>query len=111
MYAVLEDALLCFQKKFAGISYAQQCRAQEAARWFFSDNRHTPYSFVSICGGFGLDVEDIRNKLKYLDQVQIDLRGKQITSKKTFRRSQQGLEVPRGLPATSSYRARRKEPL
>ena len=55
MYAVLEDALLCFQEEFAGSPHEQRCRAQEAARWFFSDDQHSPYSFVSICAGLGLD--------------------------------------------------------
>jgi hypothetical protein len=79
MYAVLEDALLCFQEKFAGMSYAQRCRAQEAARWFFSDDRHSPYSFVNICAWLGLDPQDIRSKLKYLEQ---DIRGKRYLAKR-----------------------------
>jgi hypothetical protein len=80
MYAVLEDALLCFQEKFTGMPHEQRCRAQEAARWFFSDDQHSPYSFVSICVGLGLDTQDIRNKLKYLEQ---DIRAKPISSKKS----------------------------
>ena len=64
MYAVVEDALLCFQQTFAGSIHQQRCRAQEAARWFFSDDQHWPYSFMSICDGLSLDAEDIQNKLK-----------------------------------------------
>jgi hypothetical protein len=86
MYAVLEDALLCFQEEFAGSPHEQRCSAQEAARWFVSGDQHSPYSFVSICAWLGLDAEDIRNKLKYLEQ---DIRGKLIVSKKTLHRSQQ----------------------
>jgi hypothetical protein len=108
MYAVLEDALLCFQEKFAGSPHEQRCRAQEAARWFFSDDQHSPYSFVSICAGLGLDAEEIRDKLGYLEQ---DTRGKKITSKKQLHRSQQRLVVARGLSAPRNYRADRKEPL
>jgi hypothetical protein len=66
MYAVLEDALLCFQEKF-GMPHGQRRRAQEAEKWFFSDARHSPYSFVGICDGLSLDAEDIRKKLKHLD--------------------------------------------
>jgi hypothetical protein len=79
MYAVLEDALLCFQEKFAGSPHEQRCRAQEAARWFFSDDQHSPYSFVSICAGLSLDAEEIRNKLKYLEQ---DIRVNRYPAKK-----------------------------
>jgi hypothetical protein len=108
MYAVLEDALLCFQEEFAGSPDHQRCRAQEATRWFFSDDQHSPYSFVSICAGLRLDPQDIRNKLKYLEQ---DIRNKPISSKKTLHRSQQRLAVARGLSAPGNYRADRKEPL
>jgi hypothetical protein len=95
MYAVVEDALLCFQEEFAGSPHEQRCRAQEATRWFFSDDQHSPYSFVSICVGLGLDAEEIRDKLGYLEQ---DTRGKKIASKKQLHRSRQGLGVPRGIP-------------
>ena len=78
-YAVLEDALLCFQEKFAGSPHEQRCRAQEAARWFFSDDQHSPYSFVSICAGLSLDPEEIRNKLKSLEQ---DIRAKRYLAKR-----------------------------
>ena len=79
MYAVLEDALLCFQEKVAGSHHQQWRRAQEAARWFFSGDQHSPYSFVSICAWLGLDAHDIRNKLKYLEQ---DIRGKRYLAKR-----------------------------
>jgi hypothetical protein len=79
MYAVLEDALLCFEEEFAGSPHEQRCRAREAARWFFSDDQHLPYSFVSICVGLGLDPEEIRNKLNYLEQ---DIRAKRYPAKR-----------------------------
>jgi hypothetical protein len=80
MYAVVEDALLCFQETFAGSPHQQRCRAQEAAtRWFFSDDQHSPYSFVSICAGLTLDPEEIRNKLRYLEQ---DIRAKRYPAKR-----------------------------
>jgi len=106
MYAVLEDALLCFQETFAGSPHQQCCK--EATRWFFSDDQHSPYSFVRICAWLGLDAEEIRNKLKYLEQ---DIRARPISSKKTLHRSQQRLVIARGLPAPRNYRADRKEPL
>jgi len=77
MYAVLEDALLCFQETFAGSPHQQCCK--EATRWFFSDDQHSPYSFVSICAWLGLDAEEIRNKLRYLEQ---GIRGKRYLAKR-----------------------------
>ena len=79
MYAVLEDALLCFQEEFAGSPHEQRFSAQEATRWFFSDDQHSPYSFVTICAWLGLDAQDIRSKLKYLEQ---DIRGKRYLAKR-----------------------------
>jgi len=108
MYAVVEDALLCFQEEFAGSPHEQRCRAQEATRWFFSDDQHSPYSFVSICVGLGLDAEEIRDKLGYLEQ---DIRGKRYLAKRRSHRSQQRLVIARGLPAPRNYRAHWKEPL
>jgi hypothetical protein len=108
MYAVIEDALLCLKENITGNSYAQRSSAQEAARWFFSDDQHSPYSFMSICVGLGLDPEHIRDKLGTLEE---DIPGKKITNQKPLHRSQQGLGVPRGLAAPQSYRAHRKEPL
>lgn len=78
MYAVLEDALLCFQETSAGSPHQRRCRSGEAARWFFSNDQHSPYSFVRICAELGLDPEDIRNKLKYLGQ---DTRGQPVPIK------------------------------
>ena len=85
MYAVVEDALLCFQETLAGAPHQQRCNAQEATRWFFSGDQHSPYSFVSICAWLGLDAEEIRNKLKDLEQ---DIRAKPISSKTQLHRSQ-----------------------
>ena len=79
MYAVLEDALLCFQEEFAGSPHQQRCRAQEATRWFFSDDQHPPYSFVIICAWLGLDPQNIRSKLKYQEQ---DIGGKRYLAKR-----------------------------
>ncbi len=48
MYAVLEDAFLCFQKQFETEQRFVQ-RAREAEDWFFSDDSRGLFSFVSVC--------------------------------------------------------------
>jgi hypothetical protein len=64
MYAVLEDALLCFQKQFETEQPFAQ-RAREAEDWFFSDDSRWLFSFVSVCDALGLEPKYIRTKLKH----------------------------------------------
>ena len=64
MYAVLEDAFLCFQKQLeTGQPFIQ--RAREAEDWFFSDDSRRLFSFVSVCHALGLEPKYIRTKLKH----------------------------------------------
>ncbi len=67
MCAVLEDALLCFQRQFE-IERRDILAAQEAEEWFFSDDSHWLFSFVSICTVLGLEPEVIRKGLKHWRQ-------------------------------------------
>jgi hypothetical protein len=64
MYAVLEDAFLCFHKQFEAEPRFIQ-RAREAEDWFFSDDSGWLFSFVSVCDALGLEPRYIRQKLKY----------------------------------------------
>jgi len=70
MYAVLEDAFLCFQKQFEtqrrGI---QQARRDE--EWFFSEDFQL-FSFVSVCHALGLQPQFIRLKLRSWSQASLD---------------------------------------
>lgn len=72
MYAVLEDAYLCFQKQFEIQSPGIERTAREAEEWFFSDDSHGLFSFVSICAVLGLEPEFIRKRLKRLSQSHLD---------------------------------------
>ena len=63
MYAVLEDAFLCFHERFEADQRYMQ-RAREAEDWFFSDDSRWLFSFVSVCDALGLEREYIRKKLK-----------------------------------------------
>ena len=64
MYAVLEDAFVCFDKQFEAERRFMQ-RAREAERWFFNDDSRWLFSFVSVCDVLGLEPEYIRTKLKH----------------------------------------------
>lgn len=71
MCAVLEDALLCYQQRFATeVRCVEQAR--EAEEWFFCDEPHGLFSFVSICTMLGLDPEFIRQGLKRWSQSRLD---------------------------------------
>jgi hypothetical protein len=71
MYAVLEDAYLCFQKRFEkDIRSIQQAR--EAEEWFFSHDSYALFSFGSSCTVLGLEPEFIRMRLKSLSQSRLD---------------------------------------
>jgi len=63
MYAVLEDAFLCFHKQVEAEPRFMPC-AREAKKWFFSDDFRGLFSFVSVCDALGLEPHYIRTKLK-----------------------------------------------
>jgi hypothetical protein len=76
MYAVLEDAFLCFHKQFEmdGLPNRQ---AQQAEQWFFRDDSGWLFSFVSICNALGLEPNFIRHGLRHWNQASLDIpRGK-----------------------------------
>ena len=63
MYAVLEDAFLCYQKQFeANARIPQLSRAAED--WFLCDDSRWLFSFVSVCQALGLEPQYIRKKLR-----------------------------------------------
>jgi len=72
MYAVLEDALLCFHRK-ATTQTRFSDRTLTAEEWFFSDESGWFYSFLSICQVLGLEPQDIRNKLSQWSRSHLDL--------------------------------------
>ena len=64
MYAVLENAFLCFHKQFEADQRFMR-HAQEAEDWFYSDDSRRLFSFLSICDALGLEPRYIRLKLKH----------------------------------------------
>ena len=64
MYAVLEHAFLCFQRRFE-MERRYSRHAARAEEWFNCDDSHWLFSFVSICIVLGLDREFIRQRLKH----------------------------------------------
>ena len=72
MYAVLEDAFLCFHKQFEPEPRFIE-RAREAEDWFFREDSRWLFSFVSICAALGLDPHYIRKKLTQWNLPRLDI--------------------------------------
>jgi hypothetical protein len=70
MYAVLEDACLCFQGRSEKRRYA--LRAREAEEWFFSDDARGSFSFLAICIALGVEPEPIRQRLRHWKQFSVE---------------------------------------
>jgi hypothetical protein len=66
IYAVLEDAFLCFHKQFEKKGRFNR-QARQAEQWFFSDDFDGLFSFSSICRVLGLEPEYIKRKLRHWD--------------------------------------------
>ena len=66
MYAMLEDALVCFAKQFVEGGGHAQCLAKEAERWFFSNNERWPFSFINVCLVLRIDPGYVRVQLREL---------------------------------------------
>ena len=72
MYAVLEDAFLCFHKRFEKEPQFIE-RACEAEDWFFSDDSRWLFSFLSVCAALGLEPHFIRKKLRHWPPARLDI--------------------------------------
>ena len=71
MCAVLEDAFLCFQKRFEMERWCKE-RARRAEEWFFSDDFHSLFSFIPVCDVLGLEPALIQQGLKHWSQSHLD---------------------------------------
>ena len=71
MCAVLEDAFHCFQRQIE-MERLGTLGTQEAEKWFFSDDSHWLFSFVSVCDALGLQPQCIRMNLKHWSQSRLD---------------------------------------
>jgi hypothetical protein len=63
MRAVLEDALLCFDKQFVSRNRRTLQLAREADQWIWSSDTSWPFSFVNVCAALGLDSDYVRLQL------------------------------------------------
>jgi hypothetical protein len=60
MLAVLEEAVLTFQRDATASTAAARRRFEEVQGWFASDETASPFSFGSICLALGIEVAYLR---------------------------------------------------
>jgi hypothetical protein len=83
MLAVLEDAVVCFQKYVSASSRSGKKQFSEAENWFFSEPNQGLYSIDNVCEILGLSPSYIRTglmrwkekKLHTARRIQEDRRG------------------------------------
>ena len=63
MLAILEEALVTFQKGLISCDAAQRCRSREVDRWIASKDEDFVFSFESICSCLNIDPEYLREGL------------------------------------------------
>jgi len=60
LLAVLEDAIICFQKYFHAQDAKQRRLYEEAVSWIFARGDDRDFSFENICETCGLDADYLR---------------------------------------------------
>ena len=63
MFAVLLDAVECFQKYPFERGNKLARRLNDTEEWIFKDDYEWPFSFVNICEAVGMDPQYLRNGL------------------------------------------------
>lgn len=63
MYAVLEDAVRCFEEGELTADRHKKRLAREAEEWIRADDISWPFSFENVCAHLGLDAEYMRRGL------------------------------------------------
>src|SRR5512144_1360907 len=63
MLALLTDAIVCFRRLAASASRKERSLLEETERWFRSDDRLWPGSFVNVCEAIGIAPEPLRRAI------------------------------------------------
>lgn len=63
MFAVFEDAIVCFQDNLAATCKRKRSLFYDAEEWIFADDSFYLFSFANICETLGLDPAYIRQGL------------------------------------------------
>jgi hypothetical protein len=72
LWALLEDAIHCFQRHSRDRSQRARRLAHDAEAWIFSDDRSWPVAFLNVCAVLDLNAEYIREGLCRWRQQHLD---------------------------------------
>ncbi len=91
MLAVLEDAVICFQKFVRSSNAKERLAFEEAEAWILDEDSHWLFSFVNICEALGLDPDYLREGLIRWKQRETGVRSKsQLQSVKKVSQEKRG---------------------
>jgi hypothetical protein len=63
MFAIMEDAIICFQKYASTRNHREMRHFREAESWIFNKHSDWWFSFENICAHLGLDPDYVRRGL------------------------------------------------
>ena len=78
LYAVLEDAVRCWQLYQSATTTRGQRLFREAAEWFACEDDSSPFTFVAICQLFELEPDYVRTGLRRWSERNQDVKGKVV---------------------------------
>lgn len=76
MVAVLEDAIVCFQKNVLAKTHKARMVFQEAENWILEDNENRLFAFKTICENLEIDADWLRKQLMEWKQGKIEEQSK-----------------------------------
>ena len=63
MFAVLLDAVECFQDYAPSVRYKPDPLFKDSEEWIFEDDHEWPFSFINICEALEIDPQYVRKRL------------------------------------------------
>jgi hypothetical protein len=91
IFAVLEDAILCFQRFLNTTDKKGRQLHDEAAAWIFEPEDHRTFSFEFVCETCGLNPDFLRMGLRKWS----DLRSKSVSNRAVAQVSRRGTQRSR----------------
>jgi hypothetical protein len=64
MFAVLTDALRCYQRSFRSGPTEDPEEFREVQEWFFSDDESGPFAYRVVCYALGIDADHLRDRMQ-----------------------------------------------
>ena len=102
MFAVLKDAIYCFQRYPSARARSRMRLYLEARKWLMEEDSDWPFSFASICSAFGLSPQHLRaGLLRHQETTERRLSTRTPTHAHRRRRDKRTPWRPRYHPAST----------